>query len=99
MIKKIDEFKLKYSIQSVEDLLQDIYNSYNSQKTNADFQLSDSQLSSLKQILKDFKTAEAFIYGASVRTTDGTPIGHNKYVNEFVKNHSDVFSKAEPFLY
>ena len=28
MIKKIDDFKLKYSIQSVEDLLQDIEGYY-----------------------------------------------------------------------
>lgn len=94
LLNKISKFSSNSSV-NVEDLLQDIYNSYNSQKTNADFQLSDSQLSSLKQILKDFKTAEAFIYGASVRNTDGTPVGHNKYVNEFVKNHSDVFSKTE----
>lgn len=94
LLNKISKFSPNSSV-NVEDLLQDIYNSYNSQETNADFQLSDSQLSSLKQILKDFKTAESFIYGASVRITDGTPIGHNKYVNEFIKNHSDVFGKAE----
>ena len=94
LLNKISKFSSNNDV-NVEDLLQDIYNSYNSQETNADFQLSDSQLSSLKQILEDFKTAESFIYGASVRTTDGTPVGHNKYVNEFVKNHSDVFSKTE----
>ncbi len=94
LLNKISKFSSNSNV-NVEDLLQDIYNSYNSQETNADFQLSDSQLSSLKQILEDFKTAESFIYGASVRTTDGTPVGHNKYVNEFVKNHSDVFSKTE----
>lgn len=94
LLNKISKFSPNSSV-NVEDLLQDIYNSYNSQETNADFQLSDSQLSGLKQILEDFKTAESFIYGASVRTTDGTPVGHNRYVNEFVKNHSDVFGKAE----
>lgn len=94
LLNKISKFSSNNNV-NVEDLLQDIYNSYNSQETNADFQLSDSQLSSLKQILEDFKTAESFIYGASVRTTDGTPVGHNKYVNEFVKNHSDVFSNTE----
>lgn len=94
LLNKISKFSSNSNV-NVEDLLQDIYNSYNSQETNADFQLSDSQLSSLKQILEDFKTAESFIYGASVRTTDGTPVGHNKYVNEFVKNHSDVFGKIE----
>lgn len=94
LLNKISKFSSNNNI-NVEDLLQDIYNSYNSQETNADFQLSDSQLSSLKQILEDFKTAESFIYGASVRNTDGTPVGHNKYVNEFVKNHSDVFGKVD----
>lgn len=94
LLNKISKFSSNNDV-NVEDFLQDIYNSYNSQETNADFQLSDSQLSRLKQILEDFKTAESFIYGASVRTTDGTPVGHNKYVNEFVKNHSDVFSKTE----
>lgn len=94
LLNKISKFSSNTNV-NVEDLLQDIYNTYNSQETNADFQLSDSQLSSLKQILEDFKTAESFIYGASVRDTDGTPIGHNKSINEFVKNHSDVFGKTE----
>lgn len=94
LLNKISKFSSNNDV-NIEDLLQDIYNIYNSQETNADFQLSDSQLSSLKQILDDFKTAESFIYGASVRTTDGTPVGHNKYVNEFVKNHTDVFSNTE----
>lgn len=94
LLNKVSKFSPNSNV-NVEDLLQDIYNSYNSQETNADFQLSDSQLSSLKQILKDFKTAESFIYGASVRITDGTPVGHNKYINEFVKNHSDIFGKAD----
>lgn len=94
LLNKISKFSSNSNV-NVEDLLQDIYNAYNSQETNADFQLSDSQLSSLKQILEDFKTAESFIYGASVRDTDGTPVGHNKSINEFVKNHSDVFGKTE----
>lgn len=94
LLNKISKFSANSNV-NVEDLLQDIYNTYNSQETNADFQLSDSQLSSLKQILEDFKTAESFIYGASVRDTDGTPVGHNKSINEFVKNHGDVFGKTE----
>lgn len=94
LLNKISKFSSNSNV-NVEDLLQDIYNTYNSQETNADFQLSDSQLSSLKQILEDFKTAESFIYGASVRDTDGTPVGHNKSINEFVKNHSDIFGKTE----
>lgn len=94
LLNKISKFSSNSNV-NVEDLLQDIYNTYNSQETNADFQLSDSQLSSLKQILEDFKTAESFIYGASVRDTDGTPVGHNKSINEYVKNHSDVFGKTE----
>ena len=94
LLNKISKFSSNSNV-NVEDLLQDIYNTYNSQETNADFQLSDSQLSSLKQVLEDFKTAESFIYGASVRDTDGTPVGHNKSINEFVKNHSDVFGKTE----
>lgn len=94
LLNKISKFSSKSDI-NVEDLLQDIYSAYNSQETNADFQLSDSQLSGLKSILKDFETAEAFIYGASIKTTNGTPVGHNKSINEFVKNHKDVFSKFE----
>ena len=66
LLNKISKFSSNNDV-NVEDLLQDIYNSYNSQETDADFQLSDSQLSSLKQILEDFETAESFIYGASVR--------------------------------
>lgn len=94
LLNKISKFSSNSNI-NVEDLLQDVYNNYNSQDTNSDFQLSDTQLSSLKQVLNDFNTAEAFIYGASVRSSDGKPVGHNKSINQFVKNHQDVFKNVE----
>lgn len=94
LLNKISKFSSNSNV-NVEDLLQDVYNNYNSQDTNSDFQLSDTQLSSLKQVLNDFNTAEAFIYGASVRTSGDKPIGHNKSINQFVKNHQDIFKNVE----
>ena len=42
--------------------------------------------------------AKSFILGASVKTTDNQPIGHNKAINDFVKNHSDVFKNTEELI-
>lgn len=94
LLNKISKFSSNSNV-NIEDLLQEVYNSYNSQDTNADFQLSTAQLTQLKQVLKDFKTAEAFIYGASVRNSSRNPVGHNKSINEFIRNHKDIFGKVE----
>jgi hypothetical protein len=34
-----------------------------------------------------------YIYAASSEANENTPVGHNKMVNDFVKNHSDVITK------
>ena len=80
---------------NLEDLLQSVYDIYKSKENDSDFQLSESQVQQLEQILKDMDIAEAYIKGASVKISDGQPIGHNKFINDFIKNHSDVFKNAQ----
>ena len=91
LLNKISSFTRKGV--NVEQLLQEIYETYHNQETNTDFQLSDTQYADLKQILQDFQIAASFLYGAS--TQNNSPVGHNKSINDFVKNHKDVFSNFE----
>lgn len=91
LLNKISSFTKKGV--NVEQLLQEIYETYHNQETNADFQLSDPQYSDLKQVLQDFQIAASFLYGAS--SQNDSPVGHNKSINDFVKNHKDVFSNFE----
>jgi hypothetical protein len=39
--------------------------------------------------------AKAFIHAASSKSSYDNPVGHNKSINEFVANHSDVFGKVK----
>ena len=78
----------------VEDLLKNIYDTYTHSEVDSEFQLSDIQISNLKQILQDLDIAETFIYGAKTIEGNVNPIGHNKQINNFVKNHKDVFKNA-----
>ncbi len=96
LINKISSFTKKGT--NVESLLQEIYETYHNQEQNSDFQLTDSQLADLKQILQDFKVAQAFLYGASVSSDNTHPVGHNKTLNDFINNHKDVFPNAQELV-
>ena len=94
IINKISSFRSKTPV-NLEELLKNVYDIYESKENDSDFQLSNSQVSQLEQVLQDMKTAKVFIKGASTNVDDGNPVGHNKSINEFIKNHSDVFKDAE----
>lgn len=95
ILNKISSFR---SNIKVEDLLKDVYDTYSHSETAADFQLNDTQYTNLKQVLEDLDMAEAFLYGAAIQESDGVPIGHNGQINQFIKNHKDVFKNAEELV-
>lgn len=95
ILNKISSFHAPIKI---EDLLKEIYNTYTHSETDSDFQLSDTQVINLKQVLQDLDMAEAFLYGAKTIESNGTPIGHNNQINEFIKNHKDVFKNSEELV-
>ena len=97
LLNKISSFRSETPI-NIEELLKNIYEIYESKESDKDFQLSEPQVQQLEQILKDMQVAKSFILGASVKTTDNQPIGHNKAINDFIKHHSDVFKSAEELI-
>jgi len=45
--------------------------------------------------MQDMNIAKAFIKAASVEGSLSEPIGHNKFLNDYVKRHSDIFKNFE----
>ncbi len=90
IIKQISQ-KFRNGDTNVEELLEEVYQQYTSGESAKEFQLTDSQLQALEQFKQDLEMAKAFVYAATVKSSYENPIGHNKSVNEFVANHSDVF--------
>lgn len=95
LLNKIASFRTPLNI---EDLLKSIYELYNVQENNSDFQLSEEQIEQLKGVLKDLDMALGFIRAASVTETSGTPIGHNIFINNFIRNHKDVYKNTEELV-
>ena len=80
---------------NIEQFLEDLYEQYHSGESARNFELTEEQLVTIKQIKEDLELASAFIHAASVQSSYVTPIGHNKSINEFVANHSDIFGKVD----
>lgn len=97
LLNKIASFRSTTPL-NLEELLKSVYDTYESKESDKDFQLSETQVSQLEQVLKDMNIAKSFILGASVKTSDNQPVGHNKSINDFIKNHSDVFKDAEQLI-
>lgn len=77
---------------NIESFLQDIYTIFSAGNSYQDFQLSEEQLRILNQMQQDLETAAAFVYAAS---SSDKPIGHNKQINQFARNHNDIFSNYQ----
>lgn len=80
---------------SLENILTELNTKYKELETISDFELSSVEYDILKKILKDMDLAKGFIYGASNTPSYSGVIGHNKSLNQFVKNHLDVFKNIE----
>lgn len=95
LLSVVKQISKKFRDIDIEDILENIYQQYTRGESAKDFQLTDPQLQSLKQIKEDLEMAKAFIYAASTKSGYSNPIGHNKSINEFAANHKDVFGKVE----
>ena len=77
---------------NIEEFLESLYEQYQNGENASSFQLvNDQQEKILKQFIKDLQMAQAFIHAASVSTSYRNPIGHNKSVNQFIKNHNKIY--------
>lgn len=87
--------KLGNTDTNVEEFLQSLHEKYQSLDNFAEFELTPDEEKTLDAISQDLEIAQAFVYAASKDTSYQSPVGQNKAVNEFVKNHSDLFGKEE----
>lgn len=95
LLKKISQ-QIRDNELNIEQMLEEINSQYQNGEQATDFELSSSQVVSLKQFKKDIEMAKAFIHAASSTSDYNNPVGHNKSINEFISNHHDVFGKVEP---
>lgn len=80
---------------SLENALQEIHTQYENLDSSDDFELSSSQYTQLKKVLEDIKLAQGLLHGSTNTPNYVSPVGHNKSLNEFVRNHSDIFKFEE----
>lgn len=95
VLKQISQ-KLRNSDVNIEQFLEELYQQYQNGETAKEFQLTDAQMQTLEDFRQDLEMAKAFIYAASVKSDYNHPVGHNKSVNEFAANHTDVFGTINP---
>lgn len=95
VLKQISQ-KLRNSDVNIEQFLEELYQQYQNGETAKEFQLTDAQMQTLENFRQDLEMAKAFIYAASVKSDYNHPVGHNKSVNEFAANHTDVFGTINP---
>lgn len=81
------------SDENIEQILENIYELF--QNDSEQFTLSGVQIEQLTQLFRDIELAMAFIHAAAQNTNLENPIGHNKFLNEYTRRHSDVFKNWE----
>ena len=80
---------------NIEEFLEALHKQYQEVENFQDFKLTDEQRNILKALRTNLQTVSALIYAASKNTDYNSPIGQNKSVNEFIKNHSDIFKSDQ----
>lgn len=95
ILKQISQ-KLRNSDVNIEQFLEELYQQYQNGETAKEFQLTDAQMKTLEDFKQDLEMAKAFVYAASVKSSYSNPVGHNKSVNEFANNHTDIFGTINP---
>lgn len=95
ILKQISQ-KLRNSDVNIEQFLEELYQQYQNGETAKEFQLTDAQMKTLENFRQDLEMAKAFIYAASAKSDYNHPVGHNKSINEFAANHTDVFGTTNP---
>lgn len=60
-----------------------------------DFTLSEDEEQSIRDAEQLLSTIKAYLYAAGADTSFAFPVGHNKAINEFAKNHPGVFKNFE----
>ena len=89
---------LKEQYDSIEKVLETIYDLYRDSKNVEQFELTDEQIEALNTAKKLLEIARAVVYSATVEESSDSPIGQNKQINRIIKKKSDLFSDVNPLL-
>lgn len=85
----------KIEVPKIEELLNTIENNYDNIDTVSSLELDSEQLKILYTTKDIIKLIRSFVYAASSTAELNKPIGHNKVINEFAKNHKDLVENWE----
>ena len=88
--------KLDKNSKDLENVLQIVSKDFEEIKDAEDFRLTEDQKISFEEASHLISLAKAYITAASTSSSYETPIGHNKTINEFAENHSDIIEDFEP---
>lgn len=80
----------KEVVPKIEETLAKIEDDYQSIESVESLVLDDAEMQVLQNTKDALKLIETFLYAASSTAEMNSPIGHNKVINEYAKNHRDL---------
>lgn len=81
--------------RNIEDILDALHRKSLNIESLDNFTLSEEEEQSIRDAEQLLSTVKAYLYAAGADTSYAFPVGHNKAINEFVKNHPGVFKNFE----
>lgn len=91
--------ELNIALDSNNRNIEEILDSLHRKALNIDsldnFTLTEDQEQSIRDAEQLLSTVKAYLYAAGVDSSYAFPVGHNKVINDFAKNHPGVFPNFE----
>ena len=91
--------ELNIALDSNNRNIEEILDSLHRKALNIDsldnFTLTEDQEQSIRDAEQLLSTVKAYLYAAGVDSNYAFPVGHNKVINDFAKNHPGVFPNFE----
>lgn len=81
--------------RNIEDILDALHRKSLNIDSLDNFTLSEDEEQSIRDAEQLLSTVKAYLYAAGADTSFAFPVGHNKAINEFAKNHPGVFKNFE----
>lgn len=95
-IKFISAIGGNLGIDGIEEQLQFIFNQIQNIDRIDNFRLTPEQMTQFEKVEGVLKLVRAYLYAASHQASVINPYGHNKAINDYIKNHqSELTSKPE----
>lgn len=81
--------------RSIEQILDSLHQKLLNADSVSEFTLTEDEEYSLREAAQLLSTVRAYLYAAGTDVSFSFPVGHNKVINEFAKNHPDVYKDFE----